>query len=272
MHADALQTVVFGEFPGEIVARDKVAQPGVKGRDVIVLKVDLDEGLPVVIALMDFDVVQNVIRKVELRPCEQVPEIPSGVPGAVKQQTVTVLQFEPLKIETGLVVKLWGAEKLSGFVVSPAMQRTDDVATAVAQVSVGIDVACDIAWLAAKHDRLAVATDIREQFDAAIAAHQNATAALCRQGAPVTWLGDELFVPDINRGLLEDKVLLTCEQRFVKIGCDGKLCARRRNVRHPTNVGHDSLRSDHKASRAKTVLARRKIGLADHHIEGRIVP
>jgi hypothetical protein len=36
-------------------------------------------------------------------------------------------------------------------------------------------------------------------------------------------------------------------------------------MRHPTNVGHDSLRTDKNASTDDTVLARRKIGLADHH-------
>jgi hypothetical protein len=36
-------------------------------------------------------------------------------------------------------------------------------------------------------------------------------------------------------------------------------------MRHPTNVGHDSLRTDKNARTDITVLARRKIGLADHH-------
>ena len=272
MHAHALHTVVGGKLPAEIVAGDEVTQSRVEGRNVIILKIDLDEGLPVVIAGVHLDVVEDIVGKVEFRPRKQVPDIPLCIARPFKEQAVAVLELEPLQIKAGLFVDLGCPEQFSGVVVCPAMQRADDVAPAVAQVAVRVDVAGDVAGLAAQHDGLAVATDVGEQLDAVIAAKENAPAAFGRQGAPVAWLGDEFFVPDINGGVPENTRLLACQQRFVKIGCDWKLGTRRRNMRHPTNVGHDSLRTDNKASRARTMLARRKIGLADHHVNGGIVP
>ena len=70
---DTLQAVILVEFPGQVIAGDKMAQPGMKRRDVIILKVDLNKGLPVVIALMDFDVVKDIVRELKLRTFEKMP-------------------------------------------------------------------------------------------------------------------------------------------------------------------------------------------------------
>ena len=68
--ADRLQRRPRREFPLEIVARDKSAEPRMERADVIVLEVDFDEGFPVVIAIVDLDPVQHVARKIEVMNAE----------------------------------------------------------------------------------------------------------------------------------------------------------------------------------------------------------
>jgi hypothetical protein len=71
------------------------------------------------------------------------------------------------------------------------------------------------------------------------------------------------LVAHITRKLLKNTFLLALKAGLVKICIDGKLGTSGRQLRHPTYVGHDSLRTDKKARTERTVLARRKIGLAD---------
>jgi hypothetical protein len=44
--------VVGAELPAQVLAGDELAEPRMEWRDVVVLEVDLDEGLPVVLALV----------------------------------------------------------------------------------------------------------------------------------------------------------------------------------------------------------------------------
>jgi hypothetical protein len=71
------------------------------------------------------------------------------------------------------------------------------------------------------------------------------------------------MVPDVTRKLFKNTFLLSIKAGLVKICVDSQLGSSGRQMRHPTNVGHDSLRTDKKASTDRTVLARRKTGLAD---------
>jgi predicted amino acid racemase len=66
MHANALHAVVLSELPGQIITRDKVAQARMKRGHMIIFKVDLDEGFPVVIALVHFNVIEHIVRKIKL--------------------------------------------------------------------------------------------------------------------------------------------------------------------------------------------------------------
>jgi hypothetical protein len=100
-----------------------------------------------------------------------------------------------------------------------------------------------------------MAANVRKQFDAVLASNQHATVIFVRQAAPVSGLWDALLVPDITRKLLKNACLLALKAGLVKIGIDSKLGTSGRQVRHPTNVGHDSLCTDKKARTDITVLA-----------------
>jgi len=50
-----LYRVVAAEFPFQITAIDKLAQPRVERHNVVVFQIDLDEGFPVVMTFMPLD-------------------------------------------------------------------------------------------------------------------------------------------------------------------------------------------------------------------------
>ena len=154
-----------------------MAEPRVERRDVVVLQVDLDEGLPVVLAHMLLDVVEHIAAEVQfglvghagqrLRHVEAV---------ALEQQPVPVLRrVEALQVQAGVMVEVRRADQAALQVVGPAVQRTHDVAPGLSA--------------SAQHHRLAVAAHVRYQLDAAGRAHQCAALALVRQSAVVAHLG-----------------------------------------------------------------------------------
>ena len=66
MNPNGLNAVPLPKFPSQVFARDKFSQSGMEGDDMIVFKINLDEGFPVVIAIMDFNMVELVAFKLQV--------------------------------------------------------------------------------------------------------------------------------------------------------------------------------------------------------------
>ena len=66
MNADRLHAVPLAKLPFQVVTRDELAEARMEGHDVVVLEVHLDEGLPVVVAVVHLDVVEHVAGKIEI--------------------------------------------------------------------------------------------------------------------------------------------------------------------------------------------------------------
>jgi hypothetical protein len=93
VHAHGLHAVLAAEFPAQVVAGDEAAQAGVERLDVVVLQIDLDEGLPVVVALVDFDVVEHVAGEIQVLGDGQVVQLGHDVVAVLlEQQAVPALQ------------------------------------------------------------------------------------------------------------------------------------------------------------------------------------
>src|SRR6266852_6176780 len=88
VHADRLHAVPVAEFPAQVVAGDEVAEPRMEGRDVIVLEVHLDEGLPVEWVFDDFDLVEHVAFEVELARDTELREVLRDVALAGEEHAV----------------------------------------------------------------------------------------------------------------------------------------------------------------------------------------
>src|SRR5690606_39262682 len=177
-------------------------------------------------------------------PLEQGSHVVRRVARAFKEQAVAVLEREPLQIHAWCLGEMRCAQQLPILAVGPPMHGAYDVAAGVAQVAAGSIRAGDMTGLAAQHDRLSVAAYVRQQFDTIGVANQDATRPLLRQGAPVTYVGYELFVPNIKCRLLENMRLLLGKDRVVEVAVDWKLSLGRRDMRFPTDVGHGSPRDD----------------------------
>jgi hypothetical protein len=70
--------------------------------DMVVLEIDLDEGLPVVLALVDLDPVEHVVRKVEIADAEP-RQVRAHVAGPVEQEAVPVLDRRPAEVQARFV-------------------------------------------------------------------------------------------------------------------------------------------------------------------------
>jgi len=100
------------------------------------------------------------------------------------------------------------AQQLAARVVSPAVQRTDDVA--------GIAPAFE-------HDGLAVAADVGQKLNAVRVADQQFGMVHPRQGVIVARVGHHQFVADVARAVLEQQFLLEFQHLLVEIPGDRKL-------------------------------------------------
>src|SRR5690606_20669864 len=220
---DGLDGEPVAEGPGEVVARHEVAQARMERVDVVVLEIDLQEGLPVVVALVDLDMAEHVAAEVDdLLEADRV-QVRRDVARPVEEQAAPVLQGAAREACARLLGELRRAEQFAAQAVGPAMQRADDVAGVAAPV---------------QHDGLAVAAHVREQFHASVVAHQHPALVLRDQGVVVPGLRNHEFMTDIARALPEEHIEFASEEGFVEVGGDGQLRARGCKQLAPTQVRH----------------------------------
>ena len=110
-----------------------------EGTHVVVLQIDLDKGLPVVVALVHHHFVQHKTVKIQRRPRAHARQVSCYVaPVALKQQAVPLLQRVIFEVEAGVLLKMGCANQRTGLdrsatsvatAISPAVQGANDIAT-----------------------------------------------------------------------------------------------------------------------------------------------
>ena len=205
------------EFPAQVVAGHEVAKARVERADVVILKVDLDEGLPVVVALVHLDVVELVAFKAQFVLRAHAGQVGGNVAAVVfKQKTIPFAQLVVVEVQAGVVGKMRCAQQLALGRIGPAVQGTDDVATGGGAVLRQMATSF-------QHDRLAVPTDVGDQPDPVRGVHQRPALVFLRQGIKVSGLGHAQAMPDVAGPLLKQDLHLAPIQRFVKISRNRKL-------------------------------------------------
>ncbi len=199
--------------------------------DVIVLQIDLDEGLPVVVAGMHLRAMEDVPAEVQLpgdAAGDQIGQIGgdpalAGLLGHLEDQAVPALHRIAAQVQAGIFGKVRRTAQLTAQTVSPAVQRADHVIAGVAA--------------ALEHHGLAVATHVGQQLDALVSADQHPALALLRQRLVVPHLGHHQFVPDVARPGLEEQMHLLFVEGRVEVAGHGQLGATR--LERDAQVGHD---------------------------------
>ena len=75
------------ELPAQVVAGDEAAQARMERADVVVLEVDLDEGLPVVVALVQLDAVEHIAGEVEVGARAHAGQVGGDVAAPLRSRT-----------------------------------------------------------------------------------------------------------------------------------------------------------------------------------------
>ena len=164
--------MVAAELPFQVVAADEAAQSWVERPDVVILQVDLDEGLPVVGALVQVHLVEHVAREIEISPRSDMAELGLDVTTVVlEHHAVPGSGGVVVEVQAGVVVEQRRTEQLALQVVGPAVQRADDLASGTPSHLTA----------SAQHQRLAVSADVGDQFHALRRAHQGPALALLGQ-------------------------------------------------------------------------------------------
>ena len=256
LRADRLHRVMPAKLPAQVFAGDELAETGMKGRDVIVLEVDLDEGLPVVVAFVQMDAVESVAREVEISQGAERGKVGGDVAAGgsrscgggclswrldrcscrgqrrrvvarrcFEQHAVPALQRIAGQRAARVVGEVRRADEFAAEVVGPAVQRADDVASGVAA--------------AAQHDGLAVPADVGQQPHAAVRSQQRAALALLRQGVEVARRRHGQFMADVARRGCEQGAHFALVHIGVEIARNGELGATRgQGGRGDAQVGH----------------------------------
>ena len=227
VRTDGLHRVVIAEFPVQLLAADELAQARVKRADVVVLEVDLDEGLPVVVALVQLHAVEHVAVEAELAARGDRAQVGRNVATiGFEHQPVPALRLVVVEVQARVVVEVRRTDQLAVQIVGPAVQGADDVASCIAA--------------ALQHDRLTMPADVGNQLDAARGAHQRAALAFVRQRVVVADVRHREFMPQIAGPVLKDQLHLATKQVVVEIGRYAELrAASLQSFKGDAQVGHD---------------------------------
>ena len=222
MEADRLHAVPLTEFPFQIVTRDELAEARMEGHDVVVLEVHLDEGLPVVVALVHLNVVEHVAGEIEIARHAQAGEVFAHVALALEQQPVPVLQRRARQVRARLLLEVRRAQQVAFQVIRPAVQRAHDVLGIAAPI---------------EHDGLPMPAHVGKQFDAVRIAHQHAAFGLGGKRV-IADFRDHQLMADVTRAMLEQTFDFSLIQRLVEVCRDGQLGFRRHQVQCGAEIGH----------------------------------
>jgi hypothetical protein len=221
--AHDLNRPVLAVLDAEVVQIGVVGQPRVEWLDVVELKVELEEDLPVDRVIFDQHPVEHVAGEVEIRGNRERGELETRVARAGEQQPLPVREWGRGESEAGSFAEVRRTEQLAAQVIGPAVQRANDV-FAVPR--------------AFEHDRLAVAADVGQQFDAGFVVHQHLGVIQLRQRAVVARVGHHELVPHVVRPCLEHQLLLKGEDFRVEVPRQGQLGVCRPEVANCGDVGH----------------------------------
>jgi hypothetical protein len=163
VHAHGLHRVHLAVFPLQFVAVDELAQARVVGHHVVVLQVDLDEGLPVELVFGDLGAFVHEAGEIHVGGHAQLGQVGVDVARAGEQQAVPVGQRRLVQVQAGIVGEMRRAHELALGVVGPAVERADDV--------LGVAPAL-------QHPGLAVAADVGQQFHAVRVVDQHLAAVV----------------------------------------------------------------------------------------------
>ena len=200
-------------FPLQIGAGHELAETRVEGSNVVVLQIHLNKGFPVVGALVLDGTMEGVTRKIQIfcgfHAGKQGIQIGVGCASAVKMQAIPRLNGVVAQIQAGIMVKMRGADQCAGgamarAVVSPAMQRADDIALC-------------LVTLATQHDRLAMAADVGDQLNAIWCVHQHAALMLLRQRVVVANTRHTQRMSNVGGRFREDFLLLGLKRGRIKV-------------------------------------------------------
>src|SRR6266487_6141620 len=117
--SNRLYRIALGELPAQIRSGHELPKPRVKRRNVVVLEIHLDEGLPVVGALLDLDPVEHVAGEVEIRGDTDAGQITRDIARTVEQQAVPALQRRARQLGARLLVEVRRTEERALEVVGP---------------------------------------------------------------------------------------------------------------------------------------------------------
>ena len=196
VHADRLHAIPVAELPMQVVARDEMPEPGMERTHVVILEIDLDEGLPVEGIFDGLDLVEPVVGEVELPRDAETGEVARDITLAVEQHAVPLLQRLPRQVEARMVGELGCAKVGAVARVAPAMQRAGDGAAGKRA-------------RALQHDRLAMAAHVGDEIVAPGVVHEGPRALRAPvEHAIAARLARHLLVRDIPGALGEKELLL----------------------------------------------------------------
>lgn len=208
----------------QVTAIDQTAQSRMKRLDVVVLEIHLDETLPVVVALVHFDVVEHVTGKIEFLRDREVFHDGGDVDAiAFEQQPVPVLQGRLRQVQARGFAEMRRADQRTLEVVGPAMQRADDVGGIAAAI---------------EHLGLTMSAHVGQQFDAVLVADQHAAFVFPGQRGEVAGVGHHEFVAGVARAAAEQLVGFLLQQRLVEINGHRQLRIRARELGEISQIGH----------------------------------
>ena len=104
LRAHGLHRILGLEFPAQVFTGDELPQPRVERADVVILQIDLDEGLPVVVAGVQLHMVEHHAVEAERGARAHAGQVGFDVAAVVlEQQAVPLAQTVVVQVQAGVV-------------------------------------------------------------------------------------------------------------------------------------------------------------------------
>ena len=185
--------VLVAPFPFEVTTIDEIPEPRMEGINVVILGIHFDKGFPVEVVFGHHGFVIAVVFKREVFGHAQLGQVSGDVAAGIKQQAIPCGQRRLAEIKAGGVLKVRGGYQRALVVIRPAVDIADDV----------IPIAT-----AFEHQGLAVAADVRQQFNALRGALEHFAVIQPAQGVVVPHVGGHQGVTVVLRRIGKQMGLL----------------------------------------------------------------
>lgn len=169
---------------------------------MIVITIDLHEALPVIVTVMILGMVVTIFLEAHILIESDIFEVFRDISFVCEEESSPLLEAPSSQIHTWFLIEMWCTDHLTSEIPRPLVERARD----------GLDIS-----LATVHDRLTMATDIRDELYSLRYPYEHTTVVFMFQSIKITNIWDYSCMSDISWSTTKEHFELFVEYIFIEV-------------------------------------------------------